>query len=323
MKFRNFGKTTENISEIGHGTWGMGGMWGPRDDRQAIRSLCYSLEKGINFIDTAYDYGNGHSESLIASTFKESKKTAFVATKIQPKNLQWPARAGISMQDVFPSEHIIEQTEMSLKNLRMECVDLQQLHVWQDAWLKDLNWLEAVQQLKEQGKIRYFGISVNDHQPETALEAVKSGYIDSIQVIYNIFEQRPAEELFKLCLKHEVAVIVRVPFDEGALTGTLTPSTQFHKKDWRKHYFTENRLEEVCRRVDKLKIIAERLKLSVSQLALKFCLSHAATTTVIPGMRHESHIDENCEASAKLLSDKVLEELKTLAWPKNFYPSHG
>lgn len=324
MQYRPFGKSGEQVSEIGHGTWTMGGHWGPRDDRTAIDSMVRALELGVTFIDTAAIYGNGHSEGLIASAFREARKKVFVATKVPPKNLQWPARASVPVSETFPSEHIIEQTETSLKNLRMDCVDLQQLHVWQDAWLGDMSWLSAIETLKKQGKIRYFGVSINDHDPDSALKLVATGLIDSVQVIYNIFDQSPENNLLSLCQKHGVAVIARVPLDEGSLTGTLTPDTKFHDKDWRRLYFTPERLVETCARIDKLKfLIRDEIK-TLAQAALKFCLSHPAVTTVIPGMRKNQHVDDNCAASdGKLLSVQELTELKKHAWPRSFYPQFG
>ncbi|MDO8519014.1 MAG: aldo/keto reductase [Deltaproteobacteria bacterium] len=312
MQTRPFGKKDLQVSEIGHGTWTMGSMWGPRDDEKALSSLIRSLELGVTFIDTAYVYGDGHSEQLIAKAFKKTGKKVFVATKVPPKNYQWPARHHVPVSETFPAEHIVKFTETSLKNLEMDCVDLQQLHVWSDNWLDQGDWLTAVEKLKRDGKIRFFGVSINDHEPDSALKIVESGLIDSVQVIYNIFEQRPEEKLFPLCQKMGVAVIARVPLDEGSLTGTLTPKTQFPKGDWRKHYFTPERLKETCARVEKIK--------NLPHTALQFCLSHPAVTTVIPGMRTIAHVEDNCAASGKKLSASELAELKKQAWPRNFYP---
>ncbi|MBF0105061.1 MAG: aldo/keto reductase [Deltaproteobacteria bacterium] len=321
MKYRIFGRTGEQASEIGVGTWTMGGMWGPREDREAINSMLCALDQGVNFIDTAAVYGDGHSESLIASAFKEAKKRVFVATKVPPKNFQWPARHDVSVSETFPADHIIKSTEQSLRNLRTDCVDLQQLHVWSDSWLATTDWLDAVDMLKKQGKIRFFGVSINDHEPDSALKMVASGRIDAVQVIYNIFDQTPEEALFPLCQKHNVAVIVRVPFDEGSLAGALTPDHQFHKKDWRRHYFTPERLKETCERVDKLKFLVRDEIKTMAQAALKFCLSHPTVSTVIPGMRTKKHVDDNCAVSdGKLLSSEELQELKNHAWFRNFYP---
>lgn len=324
MQNRSFGKTGEVVSEIGYGTWTMGGHWGPRDDRTAIDSLVRALELGVTFIDTAAIYGNGHSEGLIASAFREAGRQVFVATKVPPKNLQWPARKNVSMSDAFPADHIIEQTETSLKNLRMDSVDLQQLHVWQDTWLSDLSWLAAIDKLKEQGKIRYFGVSINDHDPDSALKLVATGLVDSVQVIYNIFDQTPEKNLFPLCQKHGVAVIARVPFDEGSLTGALTPATTFHTKDWRRYYFTPERLVETCARVNQLRfLIRDEIK-TLAQAALKFCLSNPVVTTVIPGMRQSKHVEDNCAASdGHFFSTSELAELKEHAWPRSFYPQFG
>lgn len=325
MKYRLFPKSNQKISEIGHGTWGMGSMWGPRNDRQSIDALVYSLSHGVNFIDTAWIYGEGHSESLIASALKEAKtKSIFIASKVPPKNLQWPARHHISVKEAFPLEHIIEYTEKTLINLRKEQIDLQQLHVWSDNWLEEQDWPKIIDQLKTSGKVKYFGISINDHEPNSALRMVESGLIDSIQVIYNIFDQSPEEKLLPLCQKHNVAVIARVPFDEGSLTGQLSPTTTFHKKDWRKHYFTPERLKDIELRLKPIQEIANENNFTLPQLALKFCLSHPAVTTVIPGMRKLNHVKNNLSvAELPDLSKNCTNELKKQKWLRNFYPKHG
>lgn len=324
MKMKNFSHAKDNISVLGHGTWGMGGMWGPREDRDAINSLLLSLELGINFFDTALVYGMGHSESLISSALRESKnRHVFIASKVPPLNHQWPARES-NISKVFPAEHIMTQTETSLRNLRRDYLDLQQLHVWKDEWLENSDWMNAVHQLKKQGKIRFFGVSLNDHDPKSGLKIVESGLIDSVQVIYNIFDQSPEDELFPLCQKHNVSVIARVPFDEGSLTGSLEHNTTFHSKDWRKHYFTPERLPEVCNRVEKLKALLNDECESLSELALRFCLSHDAVTSVIPGMRSLEHVRQNVAQCIKpRLSSELREKIKTHRWIRNFYPSHG
>jgi aryl-alcohol dehydrogenase-like predicted oxidoreductase len=321
MQYRPFGKTNLNVSEIGHGTWTMGGMWGPRNDREAINALVRSLELGVTFIDTAAVYGHGHSESLIASAFRDAKTKVSVATKIPPKNFQWPAKSDVSVKETFPKNHIIELTELSLKNLRADSIALQQFHVWSDSWLQESDeWLEAIYSLKTQGKIKFFGISINDHDPNSALKAVSSGLIDSVQVIYNIFDQEPAEKLFPLCQKHGVAVIVRVPFDEGSLTGKITRETVFHKKDWRSRYFTKERLEETCQHIDLLCDDTKHLHKPLYQIALEFCLAHPAVTTVIPGMRTTKHVKDNCIISqGDCLQDSDLKRLKRHAWKRNYY----
>ena len=321
---RNF--KSQKISEIGHGTWGMGSFWGPRDDRGNINALIYAMNLGINFIDTAWMYGEGHSEEVIGSALRQNKmlNDVFIASKVPPKNFKWPARHNEHVNDTFPKSHILEYTEKSLKNLRRDYLDLQQIHVWSDNWTTQQDWLEIIQNLKASGKIKYFGISINDHEPNSALKMVESGLIDSVQVIYNIFDQSPEEKLFTLCQKMNVKIIARVPFDEGALTGNINSKTKFHKKDWRKHYFTPERLIELEKRILPIQEFAKSKNLSLAQLALQFCLSHPQVTTVIPGMRKKDHVQMNTKASELApLTKNDLEFLKKQKWPKNFYPSHG
>ncbi len=323
MQYRNFGKTGLQVSEIGHGTWAMGNMWGPTDDATSVEALLKGFELGINFVDTAWIYGNGRSEKIVASALKRWKgHPVYVATKVPPQNMRWPASHEISVEETFPASHLFEYTEKSLINLKRDCIDLQQFHVWSDTWMRQGDWLEGIQKLKTQGKVRWVGISINDHEPPSALKMVESGLIDSVQVIYNIFDQSPEEKLFPLCQQKGTAVIVRVPFDEGALTGTLTPQTIFHKEDWRKRYFKEDRLQTTCQKVEKLRFLIRDEIQNLSQAALKFCLSHPAVSTVIPGMRKAKHVEENCKASdGKYLKPAELQELKKHAWLRNFYSS--
>jgi aryl-alcohol dehydrogenase-like predicted oxidoreductase len=324
MQYRKFGKSDVEVSEIGFGTWAMGGMWGALDDQLALKSLHQALDLGLNCIDTAYVYGNGHSEHLIGKVLKERKlrDQIFVTTKVPPKNYQWPAKEGSDVKEIFSGDWIREMTVKSLKNLDMDCVDLQQLHVWASNWQNKGDWLSELEKLKTEGKIKNIGISINDHEPNSALELVSSGVIDSVQVIYNLFDQTPSEKLLPLCQEHNVAVIVRVPFDEGGLTGTLSPTTQFTKKDWRRHYFKGNRLQETYDRAEKFHQFFDDTNKTLPHLALKFCLSHPAVTTVIPGMRRPKHVNANCAVSdGQLLPQDILEKIKELSWPRNFYPN--
>lgn len=325
MKYRQFGKSDIQVSEIGFGTWAMGGnMWGKTDDKVSLEALKTSLDLGLNFIDTANAYGNkGHSEKLIGQFVREQgvRDKVFIATKVPPKDYHWPAKADSQVQDIFPGSWIREITEYSLRNLGIDCIDLQQLHVWASGWMNQGDWLDELQKLKQEGKIRFFGISINDHQPDTALEVVQSGVIDSVQVIYNIFDQSPEEDLLPLCREHHVAVIARVPFDEGGLTGKLTPDTKFEKKDWRRLYFKEDRLKQTCERVEELKIFLDEDTKTIPDLALKYCLAHPAVTTVIPGMRRVEHVHTNCAVSDQPgLTEATITNLKEHAWLRNFYP---
>lgn len=321
MRYRRLGRTNVEVSEIGFGAWGIGkGWWGPTDDALSIRALLRALELGVTFIDTAYGYGDGHSEQLIAQAFRAFGQRVFVATKIPPKTSDWPPKPTTPAREAYPKGWIIECTERSLKNLQADCLDLQQLHIWRDEWLSEEEWKEAVQRLKEQGKIRFFGVSIIDHQPETALKIVQSGLVDCVQVIYNIFDQQPSDKLFPLCLQHDVGVIARVPFDEGSLTGTLRPDMKLDPNTFQGFYFRGDRLKETCKRVEGLKVFLREEVESLPKLALKFCLSHKAVSTVIPGMRRPEHVEENSAASdGKLLQPEELEALKAHAWRRNFY----
>jgi len=321
MNFRILGKTNFRISEIGFGAWGIGGtMWIGAEDNESTRALHRAIDLGMNFIDTALAYGNGHSEQLIGKVLKERKERIYVATKIPPKNAMWPAKKGIPVHDSFPKDYIISCTERSLHNFGIETIDVQQFHVWNDEWTDEQEWFEAIQQLKQEGKIQCFGISINDHEPDNALQLIQAGKVETVQVIYNIFDQSPEKHLFPLCQEKNIGVIVRVPFDEGSLTGNITPETTFPAKDWRNRYFRGDRKKQVAERVEKLKKLLNDEVKTLPELALRFCLSHPAVSTVIPGMRTTRHVDENCLVSDKgKLSSEMLMELKKHVWLRNFY----
>jgi aryl-alcohol dehydrogenase-like predicted oxidoreductase len=309
------------VSEIGFGAWGIGGtMWiGARDD-ESLLALNRAIDQGVNFIDTAIVYGQGRSESLVGKVVRARTEEVWVATKVPPKNLEWPARKGVPVAEVFPADHVTRFAEKSLKNLGLERVDLLQLHVWRDEWLDQDGWRDALVGLKTQGKARFLGISINDHDPGSALRAVASGIFDTVQVIYNIFDPTPAAELYPACLKHGVGVLARVPLDEGGLTGTITPATVFPADDWRNHYFGGDRKRQVYERAEALRALLGAEAATLPELALRFCLSHDAVSTVIPGMRRLATVDANVAvADGRRLSPGLLAELAKHAWPRSFY----
>src|ERR1700722_15956670 len=320
MNHRILGKTGINVSEIGYGAWGIGksGWIGASDD-ESIKALHRSIDLGLNLIDTALAYGNGHSESLVGRVVKERSETIYVATKIPPKNGQWPAQSGVPVTKTFPADHVIASTEQSLKNLGSQTIDVQQFHVWSDEWIDQGDWLEAVQKLKQEGKIKNFGVSINDFQPENAIKLIETGVVDSVQVIYNIFEQSPEDKLFPACERHQVGVIVRVALDEGGLTGKITPDTTFAAGDFRSRYFQGDRKQQVYTRVQK---IASDLGITLDQMAetaLRYVLSHKAVSTVIPGMRTVGNVERNCQVGdGHGLPGEQLEKLKTHCWLRNF-----
>jgi aryl-alcohol dehydrogenase-like predicted oxidoreductase len=321
MNYRTLGRTGLRVSELGYGAWGIGKTnWIGADDAESLQALHRAIEKGVNFIDTALLYGDGHSEELVGQVVREAKGTVHVSSKIPPKNMKLPAPRGVPADEAFPAGWVVERTERSLANLGLETIDVQQFHVWSDEWLGQGSWMEGVEQLRSQGKIRYFGVSINDHQPASAVSLVNSGAVDSVQVIYNVFDQSPQDELFPAVEVGNVGVVVRVPLDEGALTGRIGPETEFPKGDWRNRYFGGDRREQVR---DHVQAIAKDLGVPVERLpeiALRFCLSHPAVSTVIPGMRSVRNVDANVKAvELGPLTSEELEVLRRHRWVRNFY----
>lgn len=296
MRSRSFGRLGWSVSEIGYGLWGMGG-WSGSDDEESMAALDRSIQLGCTFFDTALAYGNGKSEQLLGQVLKNHRgATLRIATKVPPLNGRWPALPEYALTDVFPADHIRRSTEISLGNLGLDSVDLQQLHVWTDEWATDERWMRVVADLKSEGLIQGFGISVNRWQPANVLKAVATGLIDSVQVVYNIFDQNPEDELFPACRERGVAVIARVPFDEGSLTGTMNRNMKWPEGDWRNLYFTRDKLAAILDRVDELaKDVPAGTSLPAA--ALKFILGNPDVSTVIPGMRRRPHVDANLAVS--------------------------
>ena len=320
MEYRKLGRTGFEVSEIGYGAWGIGKSgWIGANDEESLRALQKAIDLGLNFIDTALAYGDGHSEQLVGQVARDQSKRIYVSTKVPPKNGQWPARPHVPVRDVFPGNYIIECTERSLRHLGTDSIDIQQLHVWNDDWVGQGDWLEAVQKLKEQGKIRFFGISINDHQPENALRLIETGVVDTVQVIYNVFDQSPEDKLFPACQQHNIGVIVRVPLDEGGLTGKVTPQSTFDPQDFRSSYFRGNRKQEVYTHVQS---IASDLGVTVDdvpEIALRYVLSHPAVSTVIPGMRTVHNVERNMVVGdGKGLTEEQIQKLKKHRWIRNY-----
>lgn len=310
MEYRELGRTGLLISEVGYGGWGIGG-WGPRDDQEALTALRRAFDLGVNFYDTAAGYGKGHSETLIGKAFKGMRDKVIIASKIPPKTFRWPVKDSDPLLETFPPEWIIESTEKSLRNLGTDYLDLQQFHAWTPAYLEQPEWREAFLRLQQQGKVRAFGVSANDWDPYGAVGLARSGLVDSIQVVFNIFEQRPAEQLLPAAEAAGVGIIARVPFEEGLLTGTLGPDTRFPEGDWRAQWLTPERLAEGAQRVKQLEQFLGPDCPTLAALALKYILSHRAVTTAIPGMRRVAHVEANVRVSdGRLLPSDVLAELK-------------
>jgi aryl-alcohol dehydrogenase-like predicted oxidoreductase len=319
MNYRRLGRTGLEISEVGYGAWGIGQTaWIGAEDDESLRALDRAIDLGLNFIDTALGYGNGHSEELVGQTVRNRSETVHVATKIPPRNREWPARADTHADETFPGDHIRACTERSLRNLGLERVDVTQFHVWHDNWLEQGDWFETVEALKQEGKIGAFGVSINDHQPDTAVKLVNSGRVDTVQVIYNVFDQSPEDELFPAVAEHDVGVIARVPFDEGGLTGSITPATEFPDGDFRANYFKGDRKREVA---DRVQAIVDDLGVEpdqVAEIALRYILSHDAVSTVIPGMRSLRNVERNMAVSGGL-SEEQVRRLHAHRWVRDFY----
>jgi aryl-alcohol dehydrogenase-like predicted oxidoreductase len=320
MQHRTFGRLGWSVSEIGYGMWGMGG-WVDSDDTESLAALDQAIELGVNFFDTALAYGEGRSERLLGQAARRhASRTLYVATKIPPKNRVWPSRRGFALNDCFPSEHIKESTYKSLEHLGLDRIALQQFHVWEDAWAHDDRWRRAIDDLRREGVVGGFGISVNRWEPWNGLGAALTGAVDSVQVIYNLFDQAPEDALFPLCAERNVAIIARVPFDEGTLTGNLTLESCWPSGDWRNTYFVADNLKASVERAERLRA-ALPLGVSMPELALRWILRHPAVSTIIPGMRKRAHVQANCAASGQPeLDAALLRELADHRWDRSPTP---
>jgi aryl-alcohol dehydrogenase-like predicted oxidoreductase len=321
MHTRALGRTGFTVSEVGYGAWGIGqSQWVGADDEESLRALHRAIDLGLTFIDTALAYGRGHSEQLVGRVAAERDERVVVATKVPPKNLTWPAPAGIDPDEAFPADHIRRCTERSLRNLGVDRLDVQQLHVWHDEWVGRGSWQRAVEQLKDEGLIGAFGVSINDHQPANALKLIETGLVDTVQVIHNVFDQTPEDELLPACQEHGIGVIVRVPFDEGALTGAITPDTEFPEGDFRAGYFRGDRKEQVAEHVDALLADLAIEREQLPEVALRYVLSQPAVSTVIPGMRSVRNVERNVAvADGRGLPPELVERLHAHRWDRNFY----
>ena len=327
MNYRQFGRLDWQVSEIGYGMWGMA-SWSDSDDSQSLQSLQRAVDRGCNFFDTAYAYGDGHSEKLLGQTVRANKdKRLYTATKIPPKNRQWPAKAEDTLAESYPPDYVEEYTHRSLENAGLQSLDLMQFHTWQDEWMRDDRWFYKLDDMRSQNLIKGIGLSLNRWEPWNGVEAVKSGQVDAVQVIYNIFDQNPEDDLFPACREMNVAVIARVPFDEGTLTGTLTKDSTWPEGDWRNTYFVPENLIPSVERAEEIRGLLNdwnrehATNITMPELALRFILGNDDVTTIIPGMRKPSHVDSNTEASdAGPLPKELQERLRKFRWVRKPAP---
>ena len=298
MKYRRFGRTNWQVSEIGYGMWGMAG-WTGSDDAESLASLQRSIDLGCNFFDTAWAYGDGHSEELLSKALSANpNKKLYIATKVPPKNREWPSKREFSLGVSYPPEYVFEYVDKSLRNIGVDALDLIQYHTWEDQWLDDERIVRTIEELRASGKVRFVGISMNRWEPWNGIRAVKSGLIDAVQVIYNIFDQNPEDELLPACRAHDVGVIARVPFDEGSLTGTLSLQSTWPAGDWRGTYFVPENLRTSVEHADALKPFVPAGS-NMAQMALRFILNNHDVATIIPGMRKIKNVEANIVASDK------------------------
>ncbi len=324
MRYRELGKTGVRLSEIGFGGWAIGGSWGPQKEEDSLAALNRAAESGVDFIDTAAGYGDGNSERIIGAYCKQSPKKFFVATKIPPVAGSWPPSPYDAIETSYPAAYIRKSLKQRMENLQTDCIDLIQFHTWTRAWNRKPSALDVLRELRDEGKIRYIGMSTPEHDQNCLIDLMRNGYLDVVQIIYNIFEQDLAAEFLDTAAENGVGVIVRAPFEEGALTGKYTVETRFADDDFRKGYFLGDRLPRTVRRAN---LIAEELKGSgytLPQAALKFCLAHPAVSTVIPGMRNAVQAEANCRVSDMPdMPRELLLRLRKHQWRRSiWYPGN-
>lgn len=320
MKYRLLGRTGINVSEIGFGAWAIGSHWGAQNISDSVEALHKSIDLGLNFIDTALGYGNGKSEQIISEVLKERKEEVIVATKIPPSDGPWPPSPYCKVEDRYSEEYIRTTVDTCRKNLDTDCIDILQLHTWTRAWNSNPKPLEILQKLKAEGIIKNIGISTPEQDQNSLIQLMKDGYLDTVQVIYNVFEQEPAAEFLPVALKNNVGVIVRVAYDEGILTGKYKADDLFPKDDFRSKYFEGDRMYRAVKRVDKIKEELEGVSYNMPQAALKFVLAHPAVSTVITGIRNENQAMQNIATSdLPDMQDDLVNKLQKHNWLRNFW----
>jgi len=316
MKYRKLGRANFEVSEMGDGLWGMSG-WTGSDDKESLSSMQLAVDLGCNFFDSAWAYGEGKSDGLLGETMQKNRgKRLYAASKIPPANDRWPAIPEYKYHDVFSPAHVLKYADLIRKQLRTDSIDILQFHVWDDSWTNEPDFRSTIEKLKKDGVIRFFGLSINRWEPENGIKAIRTGLVDVVQVIYNIFDQAPEDALVPLCRERAVAVIARVPFDEGSLAGTLTKHSTWPPGDWRNTYFVPENLEATVDRVDALKPLVPPGS-TLPEVALRFILSNPDIAVVIPGMRKPAHVRDNVESGhAGALPAALLEKLRPHRWDR-------
>src|SRR5215471_3271149 len=317
MQYRRLGRTNLSVSEIGHGLWGMSG-WSGSDDQRSAQALQAAADLGCNFFDTAWAYGQGNSDRLLGELLRQNpQKRLYAASKVPPMNLKWPASSASRYVDVFPEEHVRKHAHQIRAALGVETIDLLQFHVWDDTWTENEEWHSTVEKLKREKLIHHFGLSLNRWEPWNGINAIRTGLVDTVQVIYNIFDQSPEDELFGVCHEMDIGIIARVPLDEGSLGGKLASDTRFPEGDWRGRYFGPENLPATLKRVDALKAVLPA-GMTLPEMALRFILANQQVSTTIVGMRNMDHVRSNLALSDGAgLSSDLLQKLRHHRWDRN------
>ncbi len=320
VKKRRLGRTAFDVSEIGFGAWAIGGSWGAQQDSDSLAALEAALDRGVTFIDTAAGYGNGRSERLIGQVLKRRPQRIVVATKTPPTAGPWPPSPYCKAEERYPEKYLRESIRERCHNLGVDALDVLQLHTWTRAWNRDPKPLELLQKIKAEGLVRAVGVSTPEHDQNSVIDLMRRGLVDTVQVIYNIFEQEPAAELLPVAQETGTAIIVRVAFDEGSLTGKYTESTTFAEDDFRRRYFAGDRLARAVRRAEAVRKDLAGSGLTMPEAALKFVLAHPAVSTVIPGIRSVAQAEANTAVSdLPDMSEALLARLRTHAWLRAFW----
>jgi len=320
MKYRTLGRTDLKVSKIGFGAWAIGGNWGEQKEADSIYALNTALDRGVNFIDTAAGYGDGRSERIIAKVVKARSEKVTIATKTPPAPGPWPPTPYCSAEERYSEVYLRQNVEERLRNLGTDQIDILQLHTWTRAWNQKPRPLDVLRKLQVEGKIRFIGISTPEHDQNSLIDLMRKGYLDVVQVIYNIFEQEPAAEFLPAARECNVGVIVRVTFDEGVLAGKYTRDTKFEPGDFRNNYFAGDRLERAVNRMEKIRKEIEGTKLTMPQTAVKFTLAHPAVSTVITGIRNVRQAEENTAITdLPDLPEDLLLRLRQHAWVRAFW----
>jgi aryl-alcohol dehydrogenase-like predicted oxidoreductase len=323
MQYRTFGRTGWQVSEIAFGAWQLGGDWGAADDEASIDTLLYAFEQGINFVDTAELYGRGHSETVIGQALRRwNDSKIYVATKAQPTVWPDPDDDGAQMSGRYPEWHLRANVENSLRRLGVERIDLFQLHAWIASGVQSLDWLETLNALRIEGKIDQIGVSIRDFRPQDGVDLAALGLVASQQVIFNLFEQTPASELFPAGQASQTAFIARVPLDSGSLVGHWTADTyaQWVPGSVPFQMFQGDRFALTLQRVQGLKELCAPYYPTLAEAAMRYALANQAVSTVIPGMTNRAEVDMNVAYSdGGQFPSELADALPPHAWVRNYY----